>query len=395
MCAPNPPSSKMHAGTVKSYSVVKGYGFILANDISQDVWFARESLREELRTSDIAGTPVYFELMHAPDGKPQAKNLVPMGPVGSIGASAMAGAGVAGAPMGVAAVGRPMGTMGSMNVAGLTPMGGLAAMSGTAAGTGAVNGAAMGSATMPGAVLGGGGLPNMPGYPPNLLAAKGLLMGKGGLGIGMPGAGLMGLGRGLLLGKGLFGKGGIEIPRPKRALSPHAGSRAIREALKAEMAEKQGQGSESGSRSSSSRSSKSSKRSKSSHSRSKKRKKKKKRRKSPSKSASISSSSSSSSSKRSRSRSRRRSKASGAKEGTGAANTSTAANAASPEIEKAKKEVLEELKKLQGVEPKDARMKAWRTLLRAWHPDKNPEKAEVATAVFQFLQKGKVLLNLK
>ena len=30
----------------------------------------------------------------------------------------------------------------------------------------------------------------------------------------------------------------------------------------------------------------------------------------------------------------------------------------------------------------------WRSLLRSWHPDKNPEKAEVATAVFQFLQKA-------
>ena len=31
----------------------------------------------------------------------------------------------------------------------------------------------------------------------------------------------------------------------------------------------------------------------------------------------------------------------------------------------------------------------WRSLLRSWHPDKNPEKAEVATAVFQFLQKAR------
>lgn len=39
-------------------------------------------------------------------------------------------------------------------------------------------------------------------------------------------------------------------------------------------------------------------------------------------------------------------------------------------------------------------MKEWRSLLRAWHPDKNPDRVEVATAVFQFLQKGKLLLDM-
>lgn len=63
-------------------------------------------------------------------------------------------------------------------------------------------------------------------------------------------------------------------------------------------------------------------------------------------------------------------------------------------IENAKREVLQQLENLKKLEPKEQRMKEWRSLLRSWHPDKNPEKAEVATAVFQFLQKGKLLLGL-
>jgi len=67
----------------------------------------------------------------------------------------------------------------------------------------------------------------------------------------------------------------------------------------------------------------------------------------------------------------------------------------SKEIEEAKTDALQKLTKLQSVEPKEARAKEWRLLLRTWHPDKNPERLEVATAVFQFLQKGKSLLNLE
>eukprot|EP00434_Breviolum_minutum_P019364 symbB.v1.2.017071.t1/scaffold1283.1/size126978/10 len=65
-----------------------------------------------------------------------------------------------------------------------------------------------------------------------------------------------------------------------------------------------------------------------------------------------------------------------------------------PEIEQAKLEALEKLRKLQSVEPKEARAKEWRALLRDWHPDKNPDKVEVAKEVFQFLQKGKTIINV-
>jgi len=63
------------------------------------------------------------------------------------------------------------------------------------------------------------------------------------------------------------------------------------------------------------------------------------------------------------------------------------------DIEDAKRDALKKLQDLQSIANKETRMKEWRALLRLWHPDKNPEKVEVATAVFQFLQKGKVLLD--
>lgn len=65
----------------------------------------------------------------------------------------------------------------------------------------------------------------------------------------------------------------------------------------------------------------------------------------------------------------------------------------SSEIEAAKKLVAEQLAKMRSVEPREVRLKEFRALLRQWHPDKNPGKTEVATAVFQFLQKGKVLVS--
>jgi len=66
-----------------------------------------------------------------------------------------------------------------------------------------------------------------------------------------------------------------------------------------------------------------------------------------------------------------------------------------PEIAFAKKQALAKLTIMKNTEPKEARAKEFRLLLREWHPDKNPENVEKATAVFQFLQKGKSLLNLK
>lgn len=164
-----------------------------------------------------------------------------------------------------------------------------------------------------------------------------------------------------------------DIAAPRRTFSPHAGSRAVKESL---MGRAPGNRKDLGARRRSGSSSSSS---------SRPRKKKKKAKKKHSSSRSSSSSKSSKSSKSS---------------GVQAVDASTAASAEAagqknPEAEKAKAESLEKMIKLQAIEDMPARMKAYRELLRTWHPDKNPEKVEVATEVFQFLQKAKPMLDAK
>jgi len=179
------------------------------------------------------------------------------------------------------------------------------------------------------------------------------------------------------------------VPTGRRTLSPHAGSRAMRDMLlqrggckasRSRSAKRKRRGaSSSSSSSSSSRRDKRSK--KKGRSRSKSRKRARRRR------------------SRSRSESSSASSvgvggAAGSADAAGAAPASAAVEVtASPEIEEAKAEALAKLMKLREVEPKEARMKEFRALLRQWHPDKNPSRAEVATAVFQFLQKGKLLME--
>ncbi|CAE7573723.1 unnamed protein product [Symbiodinium sp. CCMP2456] len=157
---------------------------------------------------------------------------------------------------------------------------------------------------------------------------------------------------------------------------------------------------------STSKSSQKSSRSSSPSSRKKRRRRRKKRKKSRSSSSRRSSASSSSSSSKSH-RKKKKGKftneaptdnSGGAAAGAAAAATATPQQAQAvedPETAQAKKRVLAKLTELQKVEPKEQRAKEFRLLLRDWHPDKNPEKKDMATAVFQFLQKGKSLLNLK
>mmetsp|Transcript_47448 Transcript_47448/g.75003 ORF Transcript_47448/g.75003 Transcript_47448/m.75003 type:complete len:549 (-) Transcript_47448:90-1736(-) len=67
---------------------------------------------------------------------------------------------------------------------------------------------------------------------------------------------------------------------------------------------------------------------------------------------------------------------------------------ANTELDKLKNEALQKLLKIRD-EPIETRKRSWRGLLLEWHPDKHPDQKENVTAVFQFLQKGKALLDLK
>lgn len=67
-----------------------------------------------------------------------------------------------------------------------------------------------------------------------------------------------------------------------------------------------------------------------------------------------------------------------------------------PAVEKAKSEALQKVVKLREADiPVDEKRRQWRALLREWHPDKHADNVEVATAVFQFLQKAKTILKLE
>lgn len=409
-----PLTGNIKKGTVKSYSVVKGFGFILAPDIPQDIYFGRDSLQADLRTSDVAGTQVTFELIRAPDGKPQGRNLRPIGnapPTAaqmqhSGGDGSADGRGCGGGfdqqprPTAASPGQSPQGCWPGKGMMGGPPMNPMGMQMGgcfPGKGGGCMNPAFMGKPGFPPMNIPAGAAcfqrpsyPMMPNQMPMGQTMPGGMMRPGMAGMaggmmrpGMPGAG------------GCMGQPGMINGRPagnrQRDWSPHAGSRAIRSAIKPAEAEDGPPGSKSKSKSSSrsrsrsrSRSSSSSKSRSRSRSRKKKKKKKKKHKKKKGRSSSTVSSSSSGGKNKDKS-------------GDPAAGDGGEAGASgeNPEVQKAKMEALAKLQSMQSVEPKEERSKQFRALLREWHPDKNPEKAEVATAVFQFLQKGKNLLNLK
>lgn len=173
---------------------------------------------------------------------------------------------------------------------------------------------------------------------------------------------------------------------PVRSVSPHAGARAIREQLlKSRGATQDATRSRSSSKSSQKQEEKakrkavSSSGTSSSSESSRKRSKKKKKRKTNKR-------------RRSSSSSNRSSDVETLHDST-AATAASSSGAGDPEIEKAKSEAMHKLLELKAIPNKDDKMKRFRKLLREWHPDKNLQNVEVATAVFQFLQKGKVLME--
>jgi len=232
------------------------------------------------------------------------------------------------------------------------------------------------------------------------MQSMGMGMGMGGMGMGMgaaanrpmffgkgmvpgmAGAAAMQPGGGLVVGRGPDGQPIVQQMQ-KKALSPHAGSRAIAAARMA--ARPPGAPAPAKRRSSSSRSpsKKASSSSRNSSSSSDKKKKKKKKKKGKKK-------------KKSKSRSTISSSEDGEDDAAAASALmkNTAESTVNSEVEVAKREAVLKLQELQSIDNKDERAKQWRLLLRNWHPDKNPDKAEVATEVFQFLQKGKSLINL-
>ncbi|CAE8628746.1 unnamed protein product [Polarella glacialis] len=311
-------------GMVKSYNR-KGFGFIMCQAIEQDIYFSRESLHPNLQTSDLAGENIQFEIHRFPDGKLQARNLRPMGDVSDFKGSTYGGNREYGAGS------RAMAFSSGRNAAGLAAQDEDRTRDWICSDCKERNFVKRNECFKCKALR-----PREDGEEEAPLPTPG---------------------------------------QPRRTISPHSGSRAMREQYKANLAAKNGNA-DAATRSRSRKRQQSSSSSSSSSPAKKKRKKKK--------------------SKKKRSRSSSGSSSSSVKQvgEQGSADGEKAATQESnPEVEDAKKEALEKLMKLKTLEPKEARLKEWRLLLREWHPDKNLQRLEVATAVFQFLQKGKALID--
>jgi len=317
-------------GMVKSYNR-KGFGFIMCQALDADVYFSKESIALALQTADIAGEYVTFEVFAFPDGKFQARNVRATGDTTQF-------------------------TRGPDGFGGAT-----------------LKGKGFGKSFSSGPAPTGSGREEEDRSRDwycencgerNFMKRLECFKCKAPR---PPGAGEI--------------SEPVPMVRPRRTLSPHAGSRAMRDTLRQQLENKGGAANRSRSRSknrrrSSSGGSESSKSSSSDDSSQRKKKKKKRRR---SRSASSSSSSSDSV------------KASVDVEASSSAAQDKAP--ANPEVETAKAEVLQKMMKLQKIADRETRIRDWRALLREWHPDKNPDRTEVATAVFQFLQKAKSLID--
>lgn len=312
-----PPSGTTLNGMVKSYNR-KGFGFlmVMGADYGQDVYYTREQLSPKLQTRDIPGQHVTFELMRYSDGKLSAHNIRPLGDTKDD------------------AFGR--------------------------------------------AALGGNTFPVS--HPDDdrsrdwictKCSERNFVKRFECFKCNTPRTGT---------GTPVPSTPSAPSAPPRRALSPHAGARAIA----AQLAGVAGRiGSRSRSRSRRRENSSDSAPSSSSSEEVKKSKgKKAKKQKAKNKKGDRSSSSSSSSA------------SSDCRMGEPSAPApGSDKKGSNPEVEKAKGEALEELMRLRSVEPKEVRMSDFRGLLRKWHPDKNPDRVEVATEVFQFLQKGKAILD--
>lgn len=351
-------------GMVKSYNR-KGFGFLMCFGIEHcsDIHYTRENLSPKLQTRDIPGQHVSFEIHRGPDGKLNALNIRPIGE--EFEAAPPPGKGKLGGGKGVVAAGGAAGR----SVAGREE-----------------------EDRSRDWLCGQCGERNFV-KRFECFKCKASISCRATAWVQAP----------RTSGVGEQSSRAEAPAEPRRTVSPHAGSRAWRDVYAA--------GAGSGS----------------SASRSRGRRRKRRRKRSRSKSSNSSSSSSrhkgkSRKKRRKRSKSRSSGKsdsgssdsessdckmedppAGGARGSAAGQSGGEAASAVAalksqsngcPETEKAKAEALEELMKLRSLE-KEARMTEFRALLRKWHPDKNPERVEVATAVFQFLQKGKPVLDAK
>ena len=70
----------MVEGTVKWFDAKKGFGFVVADDVEGDVFVHYTKIQTEGFKKLETGEKVTFDLIHSPEGKPQADNVVQSNP---------------------------------------------------------------------------------------------------------------------------------------------------------------------------------------------------------------------------------------------------------------------------------------------------------------------------
>lgn len=308
---------RKYTGMVKSYNR-KGFGFIMCTQLENDLYFSRDSISQQLQTSDLAGETVTFEVRRFSDGRLQALNVSAVGDMSQFRGERERKGGGKGQYM-------PPPSIGSFSQSGSRDQEDRSRD---------WNCEACGER--------------------NFVKRFECFKCKKPRRLdGDPGP------------KGSWAQ--------LRHLSPHAGSRAVRGVLRRSRTRSRSRRRKDESSSSSSSSDSSSEKKRKARSRSRKKRKAKKKKKKRDKSSSSSDDPQ-------------------AQEVVDDDDVEELPSKDPPEIQKAKSEALDKLLKLKELE-KEQRMTEWRALLRTWHPDKNPDNVEIATAVFQFLQKGKALMD--
>lgn len=74
--APGLASGEMSVGSVMSFSMKKGFGFISVDDHVADVYFKADQVSEQFRDDDLVGKSVQFTVSTTVDGKPRADGEV-------------------------------------------------------------------------------------------------------------------------------------------------------------------------------------------------------------------------------------------------------------------------------------------------------------------------------
>merc|ERR1712007_274049 len=68
-------SGEWMSGSIKSFNVTRGFGFINGPDLEEDAFFMKTNLPPGASSKPLEGQAVSFEVMRSADGRMQAQNI--------------------------------------------------------------------------------------------------------------------------------------------------------------------------------------------------------------------------------------------------------------------------------------------------------------------------------